>query len=84
MLENHGASRQRVFAEMRQFLDIVGSGETADEYTMLMGSLPDHVCQQAETLLRDYPGVFADTDGLRMRLLHLVSKAYAAGRENRG
>jgi len=82
VIENFGASRQRVYEELRQFVDVVDGGGITDEYAAMMSTLPDRQCQEAEALFRDYMDLFADTRGLRMRVLRLVHDAYAAGRED--
>ena len=82
LIENFGASRQRVYEELRQFLEVVEGGDLADEYAAMMSTLPGRQRQDAEALFRDYMDLFADTRGLRMRVLRLVHDAYAAGRED--
>jgi hypothetical protein len=81
LIENFGASRQRVYEELRQFLEVVGSGDITDDYAAMMSTLPSRQCREAEALFRDYMHLFTDTKGLRMRVLRLVHEAYAAGLE---
>lgn len=82
MIENFGASRQRVYEELRQFLDVVDGGGVADEYADMMSTLPGRQRREAEALFRDYMEMFTDTKGLRMRVLRLVHEAYTAGRDD--
>lgn len=79
-MENFGASRQRVYAELREFLEVVENGDIADNYAAMMSALPEDQCQEAEALFRDYMHLFTESRGLRMRVLRLVHEAYTAGR----
>ncbi len=82
MHENFGASRQRVFEELGQFLEVVENGGLADEYAAMMNTLPERQRREAEVLFRDYLTLFTEAKGMRMRVLRLVHEAYTAGQQD--
>jgi hypothetical protein len=82
LIENFGASRQRVYEELGQFLEVVENGGIADEYAAMMNALPQRQRVDAEAVFRDYLNVFTDAKGLRMRVLQMVQEAYTAGQRD--
>ena len=74
--DNHGADRARVYKELHDFLGIVA--DWSDEYATMMRDLPERQRRQVEELFRDYPVVFARTQGLQVRMLRIVHDAYKA------
>lgn len=83
-MENFGASRQRVYEELGEFLEVVENGGIADEYAAVMTTLPERQRLEAEALFRDYLTVFTDAKGLRMRVLRLLHETYTAGQQEPG
>lgn len=81
-MENFGASRQRVYEELGQFLEVVENGGIADEYAAVMNTLPERQRLEAEALFRDYLTVFTEAKGLRMRVLQLLHEAYTVGQQD--